>query len=45
MTTKGVKIGDIVAVTWKDHEMISDVQLKLALCMETLFFVLQQLFY
>ena len=33
------KLGDIVAVTWKDHEIISDVQLKLALYMETLYFV------
>ena len=38
MATKS-KLGDIVSIVWKDHEIISDIQIKMALYMETLCFV------
>ena len=35
---KKVELGDIVAITWQDHESICDIELKMAVLLETLCF-------
>lgn len=38
MSNQKAKMGDVVAIVWKDHEKFSDINLKIAVCAEPLMF-------